>query len=180
METSTRQPWDYDDQGKKQRDKKTWKVTLKVGDRVMVLMLTETKGEKRKLTWPLHSHFWVLTVTLTNAEVQLVDDPKLIRYSLRLTEFIRVILNKEMLLGLASLRSKQQFILSNLIPATYPELLIPTQDMFPICNLCYCELTYCWLLKLSRTCCYVWDEFSNTLPCTCILLFTCTVPNCAN
>ena len=42
----------------------------------MVLMPTEAKGEKRKLAWPFHGPFRVLTVTPTNAEVRVVDDPK--------------------------------------------------------------------------------------------------------
>ena len=61
---------------KTQYDKKTCDVNLKVGDRVMVLMPTELKGEKRKLARPFHGPFRVLTVTPTNAEVRLVDDPK--------------------------------------------------------------------------------------------------------
>jgi hypothetical protein len=42
----------------------------------MVLMPSEAKGEKWKLAWPFHGPFRVLTVTSTNAEVRLVDDPK--------------------------------------------------------------------------------------------------------
>ena len=42
----------------------------------MVLMPTEAKGEKRKLARPVHGPFRVLTVTPTNAEVRVVDDPK--------------------------------------------------------------------------------------------------------
>ena len=61
---------------KNQYDKKTRNVNLKVGDWVMVLMPTEAKGEKRKLARPFNGPFWVLTVTPTNAEVRLVDDPK--------------------------------------------------------------------------------------------------------
>ena len=61
---------------KTQYDKNTRDGILKVGDRVMVLMPTEAKGEKRKLAWPFHGPFRVLTVTSTNAEVRLVDDPK--------------------------------------------------------------------------------------------------------
>ena len=38
-------------------------------------MPTETKGEKRKLARPFHGPFRVLTVTPTNAEVRLVNDP---------------------------------------------------------------------------------------------------------
>ena len=59
-----------------QYDKKTHDVSLKVGDRVMVLVPTEAKGEKRKLARPFHGPFQVLTVTPTNVEVRLVDDPK--------------------------------------------------------------------------------------------------------
>ena len=61
---------------KTQYDKKTRDTNLKVGDRVMVLMPTEAKGEKRKLARPFHGPFRVLTVTPTNAEVRVVDDPK--------------------------------------------------------------------------------------------------------
>ena len=61
---------------KTQYDKKTCDTNLKVGDRVMVLMPSEAKGEKRKLARPFHGPFRVLTVTPTNAEVRLVDDPK--------------------------------------------------------------------------------------------------------
>ena len=61
---------------KTQYDKKTRDTNLKVGDWVMVLMPTEAKGEKRKLARPFHGPFQVLTVTPTNAEVRLVDDPK--------------------------------------------------------------------------------------------------------
>jgi hypothetical protein len=57
-------------------DKKTRETHLKVGDWVMVLMPSEAKGEKRKLARPFRGPFRVLTVTPTNAEVRLVDDPK--------------------------------------------------------------------------------------------------------
>ena len=50
---------------KTQYDKKTRETNLKVGDRVMVLMPTEAKGEKRKLARPFHGPFRVLTVTPT-------------------------------------------------------------------------------------------------------------------
>ena len=59
-----------------QYDKKTREVNLKVGNRVMVLMPSAAKGEKRKFAHPFHGPFRVLTVTPTNAEVKLVDDPK--------------------------------------------------------------------------------------------------------
>ena len=61
---------------KSQYDKKSRDVNLEVGDRVMVLMPAEAKGEKRKLARPFHGPFRVLTVTPTNAELRLVDDPK--------------------------------------------------------------------------------------------------------
>ena len=51
-------------------------MNLKVGDRVVVLMPSAAKGEKRKLARPFHGPFRVLSVTSTNAEVRLVDDPK--------------------------------------------------------------------------------------------------------
>ena len=57
-------------------DKKAHDVNLKVGDRVMVLMPAEAQGKKRKLARPFHGPFHVVTVTPTNAEVRLVDDPK--------------------------------------------------------------------------------------------------------
>ena len=47
---------------KTQYDKKTRDVNLKVGDRVMVLMPTEAKGEKRKLARPFHGPFRVLSL----------------------------------------------------------------------------------------------------------------------
>ena len=61
---------------KSQYDKKSRDVNLKVGDHIMVLMPAEAKEEKTKLARPFHGPFRVLTVTPTNAEVRLVDDPK--------------------------------------------------------------------------------------------------------
>ena len=50
-------------------------VELEVGDRVMVYMPSESKGEEYKLNRPFHGPYWVLSVTDTNAEVRLIDSP---------------------------------------------------------------------------------------------------------
>ena len=48
---------------------------MKVGDRVMVHMPGSIKGKAWKLVRPFHGPYRVLSVTPTNAEVQLVDRP---------------------------------------------------------------------------------------------------------
>lgn len=49
---------------------------MKVGQRVMVHMPSELQGKTWKFARPFHGPFRVLTVTPTNAEVRLVDEPK--------------------------------------------------------------------------------------------------------
>ena len=56
-------------------DRKSKPTTLKVGDCVMVFMPAEVRGKNRKLVWPFHGPYRVLNLTLTNAEVRLVDHP---------------------------------------------------------------------------------------------------------
>lgn len=48
---------------------------LQFGDRVMVRMPSEVKGESWKFARPYHGPFGVISVTPTNAEVMLVDQP---------------------------------------------------------------------------------------------------------
>ena len=60
---------------KKQYDRSSTPPTLKVSDRVMVYMPSEVQGKNRKLARPFHGPYRVLSVTPTNAEVRLVDDP---------------------------------------------------------------------------------------------------------
>ena len=45
----------------------------KVGERVMVYMPTDVTGKERKLARPYHGPYRIVTLTLTNAEVKLVD-----------------------------------------------------------------------------------------------------------
>ena len=61
---------------KKKYDSKRSVVDLKVGERVMVYMPSEVQGRNRKLARPFHGPYRVLSVTPTNVEVQLVEDPK--------------------------------------------------------------------------------------------------------
>lgn len=42
----------------------------------MLLMPADAQGQKRKLAQPFHGHLCVVTVTPTNTEVRLVNDPK--------------------------------------------------------------------------------------------------------
>ena len=58
-----------------QHDKKSRDVKLNVGDRVMVHMKGTVKGKAWKFSRPYHGPYRVITVTGTNAEVRLVDDP---------------------------------------------------------------------------------------------------------
>ncbi len=64
------------DAQKRKYDAKRAEVDLKVGERVMVFMPSETQGQNRKLARPFHGPYRVLALTPTNAEVCLVDDPK--------------------------------------------------------------------------------------------------------
>ena len=56
-------------------DQSAKKVSIKPGDRVMVHMPAEVQGKTWKLARPFHGPYRVLTVTDTNAEVRLVDQP---------------------------------------------------------------------------------------------------------
>ena len=60
---------------KQQYDKRSKDVKLKVGDRVMVHMKGTIKGKAWKFSRPYHGPYRVVTVTGSNAEVRLVDDP---------------------------------------------------------------------------------------------------------
>ncbi len=60
---------------KKSYDKKAREVDLKVGERVMVLMPSETQEKNWKLARPFHSPYRVIEVTPSNAEVRLIDEP---------------------------------------------------------------------------------------------------------
>ena len=60
---------------KRYYDRSTRKVNLRVGDRVMVYMPSEEKGEEHKLRRPFYGPYRVLSVTGTNSEVRLVDSP---------------------------------------------------------------------------------------------------------
>ena len=46
-----------------------------VGEMVMVYMPGDVSGKKWKLAKPYHGHYRILSVTPTNAEVQLVENP---------------------------------------------------------------------------------------------------------
>ena len=61
---------------KKFYDRKTREVDLKVGERVMVFMPSECKGENWKLTRPFHGPYRVVTVHDNTVEVRLVNRPK--------------------------------------------------------------------------------------------------------
>ena len=64
------------DSQKRHYDAGRAEVDLKVGERVMVYMPSEVQGQDRKLARPFHGPYRVLSLTPTNAEVRLVDDPK--------------------------------------------------------------------------------------------------------
>ena len=51
-------------------------MDLRVGERLIVLMPSESQGKNWKLARPFHGPYRVLQVTPTNAEVRLVDQPK--------------------------------------------------------------------------------------------------------
>ena len=57
-------------------DQKSKATTLKVGDRVLVFMPSETKGKNRKLCRPFHGPYRIVSLTDCNAEVQLMDGKK--------------------------------------------------------------------------------------------------------
>ena len=51
-------------------------TTFKTGDRVMVLMPSDTTGKNRKLARPYHGPYRIVNLTATNAEVTLIEYPK--------------------------------------------------------------------------------------------------------
>ena len=61
---------------KAQYNKSAQEPKVRVGDRVMVHMPGELKGKDHKLARPYHGPYCVLKVTSNNAEVVLVDQPK--------------------------------------------------------------------------------------------------------
>ena len=61
---------------KKMYDRKAKESDLRVGERVMVLMPSETQGKDWKLARPFYGPYRVLKVTPTNVEVCLVDQSK--------------------------------------------------------------------------------------------------------
>ena len=62
---------------KRKYDSGRAEVDLKIGERVMVYMPIETQGPDRKLARPFHGPYRVLSLTPTNVEVRLVDNPTL-------------------------------------------------------------------------------------------------------
>ena len=60
---------------KLQHDKRSREVNIQKGDRVMVRMPGTVKGKAWKLKRPYHGPYRVLTMTATNVEVVLVDEP---------------------------------------------------------------------------------------------------------
>lgn len=56
-------------------DRKSTSTKFRVGDRVMVFMPSEVTGKNRKLARPYHGPYRVVSVTPTNAEVQLIEFP---------------------------------------------------------------------------------------------------------
>ena len=63
------------DKQKQQYDKHAKESPVKVGDRVMVHMPGSVKGKAWKLVRPYHGPYRVISITPTNAEVRLVDEP---------------------------------------------------------------------------------------------------------
>ena len=61
---------------KEQYDKKSSASALQVGDRVMVFFPSQVKGKAWKLARPYFGPYKVLSLTPTNAEVQLAHDSK--------------------------------------------------------------------------------------------------------
>ena len=60
---------------KRYYDRSAKKVELRAGDRVMVYIPSEVRGEEHKLKRPFHGPYRVLSVTDTNVEVRLIDLP---------------------------------------------------------------------------------------------------------
>ena len=61
---------------KKHYDSSSAPANLEIGERVMVCMPHEMQGKDRKLSRPFHGPYRVVSVTPTNAEVKLVDQPE--------------------------------------------------------------------------------------------------------
>ena len=57
-------------------DRHAKECPLMVGQRVMVCMPTEMQGKTWKFARPFHRPFRILTLTPTNAEVRIVDEPQ--------------------------------------------------------------------------------------------------------
>ena len=57
-------------------DRQSYTSTYRVGDCVMVFMPTDTTGRDRKFARPYHGPFHVVSLIPTNAEVQLIEQPK--------------------------------------------------------------------------------------------------------
>ncbi len=63
------------DRQRKAYDKTAKEHQFRVGDRVMIHMPSAITGKSWKLAQPFHGPFRVLSVTPTNVEARLVDDP---------------------------------------------------------------------------------------------------------
>ena len=63
------------EQQKTQYNKKSRTIDLKVGDRVMVFNPGELHGKDKKIIRPYYGPYRILTLTPTNAEVKLIEDP---------------------------------------------------------------------------------------------------------
>ena len=63
------------EQQKKQYDRKARAADLNIGDQVMVYMPAEVQGKNWKLARPFHGPYHVVSKTLSNVEVRIVDDP---------------------------------------------------------------------------------------------------------
>ena len=61
---------------KQQYDRHSKQPHYKVGDRVMVYMPSEITGAAWKLAKPFYGPYRILSVTLTNAEVKIIDKPE--------------------------------------------------------------------------------------------------------
>ena len=60
---------------KKFYDRHSGEAKYQVGERVMVYMPGEVSGKKWKIARPYHGPYRILSVTPTNAEVQLIESP---------------------------------------------------------------------------------------------------------
>ena len=59
-----------------QHNKKARVIPLKMGDRVMVFMPSETTGKQRRLALPYHGSYRVVDITDNNVSVRPVDNPR--------------------------------------------------------------------------------------------------------